>query len=46
MESCELAQNLENHLDILTSYPFLEIELELESDPEPHVSNSISLLIQ
>jgi len=30
-------------LDILASYPFLEIELELESDPEPHVGDSISL---
>ena len=26
----ELAQNFENRLDILTSYSFLEIELELE----------------
>ena len=39
----ELAQNFENHLDILASYPFLEIELDLECDPEPHISNSISL---
>ena len=39
----ELAQNLENHLDILVSYPFPEIELKLESDPEPQVGNSISL---
>ena len=39
----ELAQDFENHLDILASYPFSEIELELESDPEPHVCNSISL---
>ena len=27
-------QNFENHIDILTSYPFLEIELEHECDPE------------
>ena len=39
----ELAQNFENHLDILASYPFSEIELELESDPEPQVGNFISL---
>ena len=25
---------LENHIDILASYPFLEIELEHECDPE------------
>ena len=35
--------SFENHIDILASYPFLEIELELESDPEPQVGNSISL---
>ena len=34
---------LENHIDILASYPFFEIELELESDHEPQVGNSISL---
>ena len=39
----ELAQNFENHLDILASYHFLKIELELESDPEPQVGTSISL---
>ena len=39
----ELAQNFESHLDILASYPFLEIELELESDPETQVGDSISL---
>ena len=33
----------ENRLDILASYPFPEIETESECDPEPHVSNSISL---
>ena len=33
----------ESHLDILASYPFPEIEIEPECDPEPHVSNSISL---
>ena len=32
----------ENHIDILTSYPFLEIEIEHESDSEPQVGNSIS----
>ena len=37
----ELTQNLDNHLDILASYPFPEIELELESDPD--VSDLISL---
>ena len=30
-------------LDILASYPFSKIEIEPESDPEPHVSDSISL---
>ena len=30
-------------LDILASYPFPEIELEHESDTEPHVGDSISL---
>ena len=30
-------------LDILISYPFPEIELELESDPEAHAGDSISL---
>ena len=33
----------ENHIDTLTSYPFSEIEIEYESDPEPQVSDSISL---
>ena len=33
----------ENHIDILTSYPFPEIEIEPECDLEPHISNSISL---
>jgi len=33
----ELAQtpNFENHIGILASYPFSEIELENEYDPEP-----------
>ena len=39
----ELAQNFENHIDILASYPFPEIEIEHESDPESQVGNSISL---
>ena len=39
----ELAQKFENHLDILSSYPFLKIELDLECDPEPHISDPISL---
>ena len=39
----ELAQNFENHLDILARYPFPEIELELKSDPEPQVGDSFSL---
>ena len=30
----------------LASYPFPEIETKPDCDPEPHVSNSISLLIQ
>ena len=42
----ELAQNFENHLDILASYPFPEIELELESDPEPQVGNLFHFSIQ
>ena len=33
----------ENHIDILASYPFLEIEIEYESNYEPQVSDSISL---
>ena len=41
----ELAQtpNFENHIDILASYPFTEIELENEYDPEPQLGNSILL---
>ena len=43
----ELAQtpNFENHIDILTSYPFPEIELENEYDPEPQLGNPILLPI-
>ena len=33
----------ESRLDILTSYPFPEIEIEPESDPEPQVDDSFSL---
>jgi len=33
----------ESHMDILASYPFPEIEIEPECDPEPHLSGSISL---
>ena len=33
----------ENRLDTLASYPFPEIETEPECDPEPHVSDPISL---
>ena len=36
-------QNFENHIDILASYPFSRIELELERDPDPPVDNFISL---
>ena len=36
----------ESRLDILTSYPFPEIEIEPKCDPEPHVSNSFHFLIQ
>ena len=41
----ELVQtsNVENPIDILASYPFPEIELEHEYDPEPQLGNSISL---
>ena len=41
----ELDQTLsfENHIDILASYFFLEIEIEHESDLEPQVGSSISL---
>jgi len=35
--------SFENHINILASYPFLEIEIEHDSDPEPQVGNSISL---
>ena len=37
-------QNFENHIDILASHPFPEIELEHEYDPEPQLDNLISLL--
>ena len=33
----------QHHLDILTSYPFSEIELTHECDHEPQVGNSILL---
>ena len=33
------APSYENRLDILTSYPFPEIEIEPESDPEPQVDD-------
>ena len=33
----------ENHIDILASYPFPEIEIEHENNPEPQVGNFISL---
>ena len=33
----------ESHLDILANYPFPEIEIEPECDPEPHVCDSFSL---
>ena len=33
----------ENHIDILASYPFSEIELEIEYDPEPLLGDSIQL---
>ena len=33
----------QHHLDILARYPFPEIELALDSDPEPHVGDFISL---
>ena len=36
-------QNFDNHVVILASYPFHEIELEHEYDPEPQLNNSISL---
>ena len=41
----ELDQNqkFESHIDILASYPFLEIELENECDLEPQLDNSIAL---
>ena len=35
--------NVENPIDILASYPFPEIELEYEYDPESQLGNSISL---
>ena len=35
--------NVENPIDILASYPFSEIELEHEYDPEPQLGNSIPL---
>ena len=35
--------NVENPIDILASYPFPEIKLEHEYDPESQLSNSISL---
>jgi len=38
--------SFESHIDILASYPFPEIKIEHECGLEPHVGNSISLLIQ
>ena len=38
----ELTQNFENHLDILASYPFFEIEL-MQECLDPQVGNFISL---
>ena len=35
--------SFESHIDILTSYPFPEIEIKPDCDPELYVSNSISL---
>ena len=34
----------ENHIDILASYPFPEIEPKYECDPKPQLGNSISFL--
>ena len=44
----ELAQtlNFENHIDILASYPFPEIELENEYDPELNLVIQFYFLIQ
>ena len=41
----ELAQtlNFKNHINILASYPFFEIELENEYDPELQLGNTILL---
>ena len=39
-------QNFENHVDILVSYPFSEIELEHEYDPEPRQVIQFHVLIQ
>jgi len=36
--------SFENHIDILACYLFPKIEIVHESDPEPQVDNSISLL--
>jgi len=36
-------QILENHIDMLACYPFPEVELEHEYDPESQLGNSISL---
>ena len=35
--------NFQNSIDILASYPFPEIELKHEYDPEPQLCNSVSL---
>ena len=35
--------SFENYFDIFASYPFPEIEIEHERDPEPQVGNFISL---
>ena len=44
----ELDQTLgfESHIDILASYPFPEIEIKHECDPEPHVEILFHCLIQ
>ena len=43
ISSYQLELDQHQPLDILASYPFSEIELELESGSEPHVGDSISL---
>ena len=42
LSELDQTSNVENPIDILASYSFLEIELEYDYDPESQLDNSIS----